>query len=215
MSTNQRSPFFVFSANFFFFVDQIRFTSKFKNWFLNRDLHDLQTALHSLIPDIKQELMKCKPIPKDFIIGQIYLVSTSKCAYRVRVKKVDVSRQQCLCFCVDTGDQLWFNMNEIHACPNKFLQLAPQAIRFALHGLEEWEGNKFAKKHLDETLLNHLLLGQIFTKKENFISPVESTIQVVLYDKSPSTSDVTNLQKVIVGKICGDMLLHLDTLDAL
>lgn len=168
--------------------------------------------MYSLTPDIKQELMQCRQTPKTFIIGQTYLVLTSKSAYRVRVEKVDVPKQQCLCFCVDTGDRLWFNMNGIYVCPNKFLQLAPQAIRFALHGLEELVGNKFAKKHLDETLLNHLLLGQIFTKKEDFISQEESTIEVVLYDKSPSTGDVKNLQKIIVGKICDDMLLHLDAL---
>lgn len=107
-------------------------------------------------------------------------------------------------------------MNEMYVCQNKFLKLAPQAIRFALHGLEEFNENKFAGKHLEEILMNTPpLVGQIFTKEEEFSymeesEELEAVIQVVLYDTS--TEDDINLHPVIVEKICADIpvpeLLH-------
>lgn len=153
--------------------------------------------------------MKNKQIPETFNVGQIYLILINECAYRVRVEKVDESRRHCFCFSVDEGDYRWCDMNEMYVCQNKFLKLAPQAIRFALHGLEEFDENEFAKKHLEETLLSAPpLVGQIFTRKEDFIAQEESddlepVIQVVLYDTS--TDDDINLHPVIVEKICADI----------
>ncbi len=133
----------------------------------------------------------------------------NECAYRVRVDKVDTTRQQCLCFGVDEGDTRWYEMNEMYLCQNKFLKLAPQAIRFQLHGMEEYDESAFAKKHLEDTLLNSPpLIGQIFTKKEEYLLQEESSdltaaIQVVLYDTS--TPEDINLHQVIVKKICDDI----------
>lgn len=173
------------------------------------DLFNRQNALDSLVTDIELELMTNKQSPETFTKGQIYLVLMSECAYRVRIEKVEESRCQCLCFFVDEGDQRWFEMSEMYVCQNKFMKLAPQAIRLALHGLEEFDENQFAKKHLEETLLNRPpLIGQICTKRDDFISQEESddleaTIQVVLYDTS--TDDDINLHPVIVKKICADI----------
>lgn len=159
--------------------------------------------------DIELELMKNKQIPKTFNVGQICLVLMHECAYRVRVEKVDDSRRKCFCLLVDDGEQRWFDMQEMFVCPAKFMKFPPQAIRFALHGLEEFDENEFARQHLEDTLLNSPpLIGQIFTKKDDFISQEESddleaVIQVVLYDTS--TADDVNLHPIIVQKICASI----------
>lgn len=170
---------------------------------------NLQNALHSLVTDIELELLKNKQVPDQFNVGQIYLTLMNECAYRIRVEKVDEARGQCLCFGVDEGDQRWYQMDKMYLCQNKFLKLAPQAIRFALHGMEDFDENKFAKKHLEDTLLSSPpLIGQVFTKVEEFVAQEESqdlvpTIQIVLYDTS--TSEDINLHQVIVDKICADI----------
>lgn len=163
-----------------------------------------------MVTDIELELMKEKQIPKSFNVGQIYVVLVNECAYRVRVEKVDDSRRQCFCFFIDEGDLRWYDMNEMYICQNKFLKLAPQAIRFALHGLEEFDENDFAKKHLEDVLLNPRItfVGQIFTKKEDYIAQEESDdleaiVQVVMYDTS--TDDDINLHPIIVERICADI----------
>lgn len=155
------------------------------------------------------DFLKNKQSAKTFVVGEIYLVMVNACAYRVRVEKVDEGRKQCLCFGVDEGDRQWYNMDEMYVCQNKFLKLAPQAIRFALHGMEEFDDNKFAKKHLEDTLLNAPpLIGQIFTKKEDFLALEESSdseaiVQVVLYDTS--TSEDINLNEKIISEVCHDI----------
>lgn len=175
------------------------------------------------------DLLKNKQIPKTFNVGHIYLVLVNECAYRVRVDKVDDERQQCLCFGIvsdqkkkrsirklkfdrkrklisqDEGDQQWYEMKDMYVCQNKFLKLAPQAIRLALHGMEDFADNAFANQHLEETLLNTPpLIAQIFTKKSEFIELVESSdsepvVRVVLYDTS--TPDDINLNALMVEKI--------------
>lgn len=167
-----------------------------------------QSALDLLITDIELELLKNKEVPRDFNIGQIYVVLVSECAYRVRVEKVDYAQNECLCFFVDEGDLRWFPMSEIYVCPSKFQKFPPQAIRFAMYGLEEFAEYDFARKHLEEILIGKPLVGQICTKKEDFIlqeesDDLEQIIHVVLYDTS--TEDDINLHPVVVEKICSDI----------
>lgn len=159
--------------------------------------------------DIELELLKNKQVPNHFNVGQIYLTLMNECAYRIRVEKVDEPTKRCLCFGVDEGDQRWYAMKDMYTCQTKFLKLAPQAIRFALHGMEDYDENKFAKKHLEETLLSSPpLIGQIFTKAGEFRAQEESpdvvpVIQIVLYDTS--TAEDINLHQVIEEKICADI----------
>lgn len=96
------------------------------------------------------------------------------------------------------------------------MKFPPQAIRFGLQGLEEFAENEFARKNLEDILLNRSLIGQIFTKEEDFISQEESDelepiIKTVLYDTS--TDEDINLHPIIVEKICADIpppeLVHL------
>lgn len=168
-----------------------------------------QNALDSLVTDIELELLKSRQSPQNFNVGQMYVVLENECAYRVRVEKVDEARQKCLCFGVDEGDTRWLDMNEMYLCQNKFLKLAPQAIRFQLHGMEDFDENECAKKHLEDTLLNKPpLIGQIFTRKDDFDSQEESSdltavIQVVLYDTS--TPEDINLHQVMIKRICEDI----------
>ncbi|KAG4078963.1 hypothetical protein HA402_010915 [Bradysia odoriphaga] len=170
---------------------------------------EYSNALDSLVTDIELDLLKNKQVPTTFNVGQIYLTLMNECAYRIRVEKVNEAKRQCLCFGVDEGDQRWYSMDEMYVCQSKFLKLAPQAIRFALHGMEDFDENKFAKKHLEETLLSSPpLIGQIFTKAEEFMAQeaapdVVPVIQLVLYDTS--TAEDINLHQVIVNKICADI----------
>lgn len=162
--------------------------------------------MESLITDIKLDLMNNKQIATTFDVGQMYLVIITECAYRVRVEKV--MKSQCLCFFVDEGDQRWIHMAELYICQSKFMKLPPQAIRLALHGLEEFDENDFAKKHLEDILVTRELIGEIFTKESDYISQEESDdlepiIEVVLYDIS--TDEHISLHPVIVEKICGDI----------
>lgn len=153
--------------------------------------------------------MNNKKIPSTYQIGNMYLVLSNECVYRVRLENVNEMRQEGLCFMVDEGEFRCFGLQKMFVCSSKFLKLAPQAIRFALYGLEELDEFDFARKHIEETLLRaKSLVGQIFTKKDDYIAQESSdalqpVVQVVLYKQL--MDDDINLHPVILKKIMADI----------
>lgn len=160
----------------------------------------------ALALEFQDDVLANKRVATVYNVGHIYLTVICNLGYRVRLDRVDQSTNQILCFFVDDGDRRWLDMNEIYNCRSVFMKYPPQAICFALYGLKDFPvNNGIARKHLENTYLNQLLTGQIFTKKEDFISTNDSkaVIQVVFYD--PFVDNDINLHSKIVKQIYGDI----------
>lgn len=171
--------------------------------------HSSYLQLDPLAFDFQKDLLTNKKIASVFNVGQIYLTIVCGFGYRVRLVNVDHSENQILCFFIDEGDQRWLPMDEIYNCSSKFMECPPQAICFTLFGLEDFPiDNGITRKHLENTILNQPLTGQIFTKREEFILSHESNdckpvIQVVFYDGS--SDNLINLHPKIVRQIYNDI----------
>lgn len=155
--------------------------------------------------DIELSMMTDKICALNVNFGHIYLVSVSECWYRVRIEQIDVEQSRCRCFFIDLGDEEWYSLEQIYVCENRFLKVPPQAITLSLSGLEDFAENPRSKSHLEEILSGKILVGEVFTKMEEYAVQEESDtfdprIEVVLYDTS-SEEDI-NLNPLILETIC-------------
>lgn len=157
-------------------------------------------------------MLASKEIASVFNVGETYLTILFGLCYRVRLDNIDHSKNQVSCFFLDEGDHRWLDMNDIYNCRSEFMKYPPQAIRFALYGLEDFHfpiDNAIARKHLENSFLNQSLTGRIFTKKEDFMLNRESkaslAIQVVFYHTGNSDNVYVNLNPKLLKQIYDDI----------
>ncbi|XP_075170049.1 tudor domain-containing protein 7 tapas [Haematobia irritans] len=164
----------------------------------------------ALMNDIDVYMASKKERPVSITRKNIYLVWINDSWHRVRVEELDKSKGSALCFFIDFGDADWLFVDQLMICESHFLKLPAQAVPFCLYGLEDFEGNPYARKCLDDLFaLKSSVIGKIFTKESEFYdtsSKFHGKIQVVLYDTSKSEVDI-NLNQEISNIICQESLV--------
>lgn len=159
----------------------------------------------ALMNEIENYMVERKERPASVVRERIYLISINDCWHRVRVEELDKSKGTALCFFIDFGDTDWLPVDQLYICEANFLCLPAQAVPFSLYGLEDFEQNPFACKHLDELLPTKSVVGKIFTKEGEFNTANLkscSKIQVVIFDTS--TQDDINLNHLLLDNICNN-----------
>lgn len=169
---------------------------------------DYNVRFGALVNDIEAYMATKKERPVSIARKNIYLVHINECWHRVRVEELDKSKGSALCFFIDFGDADWLAVDQLHICETHFLQLPAQAVPFSLYGLEDFEGNPYARKCLDDLLPTKSLVGRIFTKESEFYdtnSKSHGKIQVVLFDTS--TQEDLNLNHQLLNTICSETMV--------
>uniref|UniRef100_A0A1A9UVJ1 HTH OST-type domain-containing protein n=1 Tax=Glossina austeni TaxID=7395 RepID=A0A1A9UVJ1_GLOAU len=159
----------------------------------------------ALMNEIENYMVERKERPASVVRERIYLISINDCWHRVRVEELDKNKGTALCFFIDFGDTDWLPVDQLYICEAKFLCLPAQAVPFSLYGLEDFEQNPFACKHLDELLPTKSVVGKIFTKEGEFNTAnlkSYNKIQVVIFDTS--TQDDINLNHLLLDNICNN-----------
>ncbi|KAI8119984.1 Tudor domain-containing protein 7 [Lucilia cuprina] len=162
----------------------------------------------ALVNDIEAYMATKKERPVSIARKNIYLVHINECWHRVRVDELDKSKGSALCFFIDFGDADWLAVDQLHICETHFLRLPAQAVPFSLYGLEDFEGNPYARKCLDDLLPTKSLVGRIFTKESEFYdtnSKSHGKIQLVLFDTS--TQEDLNLNHQLLNTICSETMV--------
>lgn len=169
---------------------------------------DYNIRFDALVNDIEAYMATKKERPVSIARKNIYLVHINECWHRVRVEELDKSKGSALCFFIDFGDADWLAVDQLHICESHFLQLPAQAVPFSIYGLEDFEGNPYARKCLEDLLPIKSLVGRIFTKENEFYdtnSKSHGKIQVVLFDTS--TQDDLNINHQLLNTICSETMV--------
>ena len=149
-----------------------------------------------------------KERPVSIARKNIYLVYINDSWHRVRVEELDKAKGSALCFFLDFGDADWIPVDQLYICETHFLRLPAQAVPFSLYGLEDFEGNPYARKCLEDLLPTKSVVGRIFTKENEFYdtnSKSHGKIQVVLFDTS--TQEDVNLNHQLLNNICSETMV--------
>lgn len=93
-----------------------------------------------------------RKFPPTFVdIGGIYLVQDAASRWcRIRLDGIDSANDEFECFFIDSGDRKLVQSNQLRFCRSDFLDLAPQAIRFSIAGLEEYSDHPYASDTLKQ-----------------------------------------------------------------
>lgn len=169
--------------------------------------NDYNVRFDALMNDIDAYMTTKKERPISITRKNIYLVYINETWHRVRVEELDKSKGSALCFFIDFGDADWLAVDQLCICETHFLRLPAQAVPFSLYGLEDFEGNPFARKSLEDLLPTKSVVGKIFTKETEFYdtnSKFHGKIQVVFYDTS--TPEDINLNHQLSNTICKETL---------
>lgn len=159
--------------------------------------------------------MKRNPNQKVMMIqlNAIYVSKMLAQFYRVQIIQISKDRTQALCFFIDIGNKKWLGVDEVFDFigDDFLLSIPPQAIRFAIKGLEVTHSSKI-HDHLDLVLkwMNVYLIGkhvraQITISANDFQNMKTKdgigTITAVFFDQN-SHGLHRNLNDEILDKFC-------------
>lgn len=147
---------------------------------------------------------KAKKICTNLSVGKYCYITNPECN-RIRIEKIDKTRNAALCFLIDYGDEEWWSLDQIYDGDSKLFELPAQAIRFSLYNLEDFAENPHAKQEIDELLAGKILIAEVRSTEVEYSVQCESTdmdakVKAIFYDTT-SDEDI-QLNKVILDKIC-------------
>lgn len=155
-------------------------------------------ALDKLLIEIEILMMTTKERPEKIQLNHIYLTSISECYHRIKV--VELGDRQANCICIDNGDYEWISFEDIFVCNQEFLQIAPQAFKLSLFGLEAFENDpNVSQQPLFEPLVFKSLVGEVMIDKAFWYNNKSKSVPMILYDTS--TDEDVNLNETLMNSI--------------